>query len=98
MKINWKVRFQNKTFWATIIPLIVTIVYTILGFLEIVPSISETEIVNVVLLFVEVLAVLGVIIDPTTSGASDSEKAMTYEKPAPSITTFLNIIKERMGK
>jgi phi LC3 family holin len=28
-----------------------------------------------------VLAILGIVNDPTTAGVSDSEQAMTYEKP-----------------
>ena len=39
---------------------------------------GETEVVNT--LFV-VLAIMGVVNDPTTSGISDSERAMTYETP-----------------
>ncbi len=93
MKINWKVRLQNKTFWVTIIPIVAAIVFTILGFFGVVPKVSQNEIVNVLMLIVELLSVVGVVIDPTTSGASDSDKALTYETPAPSSTTLLTLIK-----
>ena len=98
MKINWKVRLQNKTFWVAIIPILAAIVYTILGFFGIVPKVSQSEVVNVLSLVVELLAVVGVVIDPTTSGASDSDKALTYEKPAPSSTSLLTVIKKLLKR
>lgn len=98
MKINWKVRLKNKTFWVTAIPIVAAIVYTILGFFGVVPKISQSDIVNVLLLIVELLSVVGVVIDPTTSGASDSDKALTYETPAPSTTTLLTLIKNLLKR
>ena len=93
MKINLKVRLKNKTFWVTIIPIVSAIVYTILGFFGIVPKVSQNDIVNVLMLVVELFSAVGVFIDPTTSGASDSEKALAYETPAPSSTTLLTLVK-----
>ena len=98
MKINWKVRLQNKTFWVTIIPIIAAIVYTILGFFGVVPKVSQNDIVNVLLLVVELLSVVGIVIDPTTSGASDSDKALTYETPAPSSTSLLTVINKLLKR
>lgn len=92
MKINWKVRLKNKTFWLTIIPIVAAIVYTILGFFGVVPKVSQNDIINVLMLVVELFSVVGVVIDPTTSGASDSDNALTYETPAPSSTTLVTLI------
>jgi phi LC3 family holin len=92
MKINWKVRLRNKTFWVTIIPSIVTIVYTLLGFFGVVPQVSQNDIINLLMIVLGLLNALGCFIDPTTSGISDSEKALTYEKPAPSSTTLITLI------
>jgi phi LC3 family holin len=92
MKINWKVRLRNKTFWVTIIPSIVTIVYTLLGFFGVVPQVSQNDIINLLLVVVGLFSAFGCFVDPTTSGASDSEKALTYEKPAPSSTTLITLI------
>ena len=33
-----------------------------------------------------VLVILGVVVDPTTEGLGDSDRAMTYTKPAPRST------------
>lgn len=92
MKINLKVRLRNKTFWVSIIPSIIAIIYTILGFFGIVPKVSQDDIINLLLLVVGLFSAFGCFVDPTTSGASDSEKALTYEKPAPSSTTLVTLI------
>lgn len=78
MKINWKARFKNKTFVITFVTLLVTFIFQILGLFGVVPSISEESIVNVLTIGVNVLATLGVLVDPTTDGVSDSDRAMTY--------------------
>lgn len=78
MKINWKVRLQNKTFLLSLIGLIITLVYQVLGMFDVVPSISENEIINVVGMVINLLGVLGVVVDPTTDGVNDSERALTY--------------------
>lgn len=78
MKINWKARFQNKTFVVTFVTLIVAFVYQVLGMFGVVPSVSENEVMNIITLLVNVLATLGVLVDPTTKGFGDSERALTY--------------------
>ena len=81
MKLNLKVRMKNPVFWLTIIPAVATLVYTILGLFGVVPSISEDSLVNSITTVISVLTTLGVLVDPTTSGVNDSERALTYEKP-----------------
>lgn len=81
MKINWKVRFQNKTWLVTFIAAILTLVYQILGMIGISPSISQDALTNILMMVVNLLVMLGVIVDPTTSGVTDSAKALTYDKP-----------------
>jgi phi LC3 family holin len=78
MKINWKARFKNKAFIVTFVTLIVTFVYQVLGILDIVPSVSENDVMNIAMLLVNVLGALGVLVDPTTDGFGDSERALTY--------------------
>lgn len=81
MKINWKVRLKNPVFWMTIIPAITGFVYTVLGAFEIVPALSENVVLNLATMVITALTTLGVLIDPTTKGVSDSGLAMTYEVP-----------------
>ena len=78
MKLNWKARFKNKTFVISFVTLIVAFVYQMLGLFGIVPSISESSIINVVTIVINILATFGVLVDPTTNGVSDSDRALTY--------------------
>lgn len=78
MKINIKERLKNKAFVLSMASLIITFVYQILGIFGIVPLISEDSIVNVVTIGVNFLAMIGVLVDPTTEGVSDSKRALTY--------------------
>lgn len=78
MKINWKARFKNKTFLITFIALLISFVYQMLGLFGIVPSISEDSLVNFLTILINILATLGVVVDPTTDGINDSDRALTY--------------------
>lgn len=78
MKINWKARFKNKTFIIPFVTLVITFVYQVLGLFDVVPSISEETLVNVITMFVNILAFIGVVVDPTTDGFNDSDRAMLY--------------------
>lgn len=78
MKINLKARLKNKTFVVSAAALIVSFVYQLLAMFDVVARVSETEVMEITTLAINVLALLGVIIDPTTDGVSDSERALTY--------------------
>lgn len=78
MKINWKARFKNKTFVITFLTLVIAFVYQILALFGVVPPISEQSLVNVFTMLVNILAFVGVVIDPTTDGMNDSDRAMLY--------------------
>ena len=81
MQINWKLRLKNKVTLTAIVLGVVGIAYKILAMLGIVPAISENEVVEVVLLVIELLVLLGVVVDPTTAGVGDSQLAMSFDKP-----------------
>lgn len=81
MQINWKLRIKNKVTLTAIVLGVIGIVYKVLAMLGIVPPISENDVVEVVMLVIELLVLLGVVVDPTTAGASDSQQAMGYEQP-----------------
>ena len=79
--INWKVRFKNKLWLTTFIFTIIAFIYQVLGMFDIVPPVSENAITQVIGYIINILVAIGVVVDPTTSGVSDSELAMTYTKP-----------------
>ncbi len=78
MKINIKARLENKVFVLSASALIITFIYQLLSAFNIAVPISENEISQLVAVFVNILALFGVVVDPTTKGVSDSNRAMTY--------------------
>ena len=82
MKINWKVRFKNKAWLVTFVIAIVAFVYQILGIFGVVPGVSEDTVVAIIGALVELLVMLGIVIDPTTEGVNDSSRAMNYIAPS----------------
>lgn len=78
MKINWKARFKNKAFVITFITMIIAFIYSMLALFGVVPSVAEDTVTEIITLIVEFLAMLGILVDPTTDGVSDSDRALTY--------------------
>lgn len=88
MKINWKVRIKNPVFWAQVAIAIVSPILVGLG-LQWQDMTTWAALGNALLkavsnpvIVVSVIASLwACITDPTTAGTSDSEQALTYNKP-----------------
>ena len=84
MKLNWKVRIKNPYFWLGLVAVILAAI-----------GVSPESLTSWPILYAQIrallsnpfavgcviVAVLGYINDPTTSGLSDSQRAMGYEKP-----------------
>lgn len=81
--INWKVRIKNKTFWLTLIPAVLLLIQVVAAVFGIGLDLSDlgNKLLAVINALFAVLAILGVVTDPTTAGVKDSEQAMTYDKP-----------------
>ena len=83
MMINWKVRVLNKTFWLTLVPALALLIQAFLAVFGVKLELGET--IDKLLVFINalfaVLMIVGIVNDPTTSGVSDSNRAMTYERP-----------------
>lgn len=79
-KINWKVRFKNKAFWIALIPAVVLLVRQVgaLFGIELDLNAISDQLVGIVETIFMILVILGVVVDPTTSGVQDSELAMMY--------------------
>jgi len=81
--INWMVRIKNKNFWLAIIPailLLVQVVGNVFGFTLDLGDLGN-KLLEVVNALFAVLAILGIVTDPTTAGVGDSAQAMTYTAP-----------------
>lgn len=81
MKTNWKVRFKNKLWLTSFISCILTFAYTILAMFDIYPLLTENSAIRVMDAILMALSLMGVIVDPTTAGLGDSERAQGYDKP-----------------
>lgn len=81
MQMNWKVRFKNKVWLSSFIATIITFIYTILGMFDVAPEVTKNSIMNIIDAVLMMLSLTGVIVDPTTAGIGDSNRAMTYEEP-----------------
>lgn len=83
MNINWKVRVKNKWFWITLIPLVLLLVQQVCGIFGVTLDLSQLneQLVAIVGTVFAILAALGIVVDMTTDGIGDSERAMSYEEP-----------------
>ena len=81
MKLNWKVRFKNKVWLGSFLSLIVGFVYSMLALFDVFPSVTQNLVVQLLNQVLTFLGLIGVIVDPTTAGLGDSERAMGYEEP-----------------
>jgi phi LC3 family holin len=83
MKINWMVRLKNKAFWVAIIPAVLLLAQQICALFGVdlnVAGLSDQLIAIIGTVF-SVLALIGVVNDPTVASLSDSKQAMTYTEP-----------------
>lgn len=83
MGINWKVRIANKQFWLSLIPAVLLLVQVCAA-----PfgygwdfGVLNEQLAAIVNALFAVLAILGIVTDPTTKGVGDSEQAMAYTEP-----------------
>ena len=81
--INWKVRVKSKAFWVAIIPAVLLLVQVVAAVFGYVLDLGDlgNRLLAVVNAVFAVLAILGVVVDPTTEGVSDSARALTYTRP-----------------
>ena len=81
--INWRVRLKNRAFWVAFVPallLLVQVRAAVFGFTLNLDWLGE-RLLAVVNAAFALLAILGVVADPTTAGVGDSAQALTYDSP-----------------
>nr|DAI16986.1 MAG TPA: holin [Caudoviricetes sp.] len=82
--INVIVRIKNRTFWLALIPavlLLIQVVAAPFGYQWDFVALNR-QLADIVNALFAVLAIVGVVVDPTTKGISDSARAMTYVQPS----------------
>ena len=83
MKLNLLVRIKNKAFWLAVIPavaLVAQAVAALFGYtIDLTTLVGKLQaVVNAVF---ALLVILGIVVDPTTEGINDSNRAMSYTEP-----------------
>ena len=81
MRINWKVRFKNKVWLGSFFSLVVGFIYSLLALFDVFPAVTQNLVVQLLNQVLTFLGLIGVIVDPTTAGLEDSNRAMGYEDP-----------------
>ena len=79
--MNLKLRLKNKATLAAIVAATVAFLYQLAGILGFVPPISQEALMQALGALINLLAILGILVDPTTAGVKDSTRAMLYEEP-----------------
>ena len=88
MKINWKVRFKNPVFIAQLLLAILTPILAYAGLTvqdmttwQAIGNLLLGAISNPYVIGLVVISVFNALNDPTTTGITDSAKALTYDVP-----------------
>ncbi len=83
MKINWTVRFKNKNFWLAMIPALILVVQTVAALFGFSLELGDLgdKLLAIVNAVFTLLAILGIVTDPTTDGMGDSDRALGYVEP-----------------
>lgn len=79
--INWQIRIKNKTFWLTLVPAVLLLVQAVsapFGYTWDFVVLNQ-QLAAIINSLFAVLAILGVVNDPTTKGVGDSERALMYD-------------------
>lgn len=81
--INWLVRVKNKSFWIAIIPALLLLIQVVAAVFGISLDLGDlgNKLLAVVNALFSVLTIMGIVVDPTTAGITDSTLAMTYTEP-----------------
>ena len=77
---NFFQRLKNKTFVLTFATTVIAFVYQLSSLFGVVPTISQDDVVQFVGIVVTLLASIGILVDPTTDGVSDSQLVMDKGK------------------
>lgn len=86
--MNWKIRIKNPSFWVSIIIAIVTPVLAYFGLTAqdmtswgAIWDVIVQAISNPYVLLMAAVSVYNAIVDPTTTGVTDSSRALQYDTP-----------------
>lgn len=84
-KINWEIRFKNKTFWLALVPAVLLLVQSLAALFGYQVNFDDLnmKLIDIINAVFVVLVILGVVTDPTTDGVADSKRALQRTECAP---------------
>jgi len=82
-KINWSVRLKNRAFWLAMIPAVLLLIQAVGSLFGLSWDFGDlnNKLRDVVNAAFVVLAILGIVNDPTTATFNDSTRVMSYTRP-----------------
>ena len=86
--INWKIRFKNPMFYAQLLIAVLTPILAYMGITAqdltswaVLGNVFFEAVKNPYVLALVIVSVYNAVVDPTTTGFSDSANALTYDIP-----------------
>ncbi len=87
--MNWKVRLKNPAFWASVAIAIITPILAYMGITAqdittwaALGSVLLQAVSNPYILLMVAVSVYNAVVDPTTTGVTDSARALQYDRPS----------------
>ena len=87
--MNWKVRLKNPAFWASVAIAIITPILAYMGITAqdittwaALGSVLLQAVSNPYILLMVAVSVYNAVVGPTTTGVTDSARALQYDRPS----------------
>lgn len=88
MSINWKIRIKNPSFWVSIAIAIITPILAYMGLTAqdlttwaALGNVLLQAVSNPYILLLVAVSVYNAVVDPTSTGITDSSRALQYDSP-----------------
>lgn len=88
MNINWKIRIKNPSFWVSVAIAVITPILAYMGITaqdittwSALGNVLLQAVSNPYILLMVAVSVYNAVVDPTTSGVTDSSRVLQYNAP-----------------
>lgn len=73
--IDWSSRVSNKAFWIALVPALILLIQQVAGVFGFVLDFGQLQdqLISIIGTVFAILAILGIVVDPTTPGVSDAK-------------------------
>lgn len=76
MKINWAARLNNRTFWVALVALLMVLANQVAAIFGVDITVYNGQVTAITETVLGILGLLGLVVDPTTPGLSDSQRVL----------------------